>query len=172
MNLFKLNGIVSVDQNWGIGYNGKLLHRNSHDMRQFRDKTRNNIILMGRKTFESLPYGKALPDRINVVMTRNEYFSRPDVIVDNDINHIMNIDPSKEVYLIGGGEMFFNYYNQCHKIYVTKWQTKYPNVDTYMPNLDEDDNWVLALEQKVRSENDVDYSICEYINKEFMKFDV
>ena len=105
-------------------------------------------------------------------MTRDKNFSRPNVTVNNDIHSIMNIDPSKFVYLIGGGELFYQYYNQCAKIYVTKWHKKFENVDTFMPNLDKDENWVLAIERKVISDDGIDYSICEYMNKDFMRLEI
>jgi len=59
--------IFAVDNNWNIGYDGDLLYKISEDLKRFRRLTEGNIIIMGRKTFESLPDKKALPNRINIV---------------------------------------------------------------------------------------------------------
>lgn len=67
--------IVSVDENWGIGNNGQLLTKISADLKRFRKMTTNNIIIMGRKTLESFPEGKPLPNRINIVMTHSQEYT-------------------------------------------------------------------------------------------------
>lgn len=66
--------IVSVDENWGIGKDNQLLVRISADLKRFRKMTTDNIIIMGRKTLESFPDGKPLPNRINIVMTHNHEY--------------------------------------------------------------------------------------------------
>ena len=65
--------IVAVDNNWGIGYNGELLERIPEDMKYFKELTQNKPIIMGRKTWDSLPK-KPLPNRINIIITRNPIF--------------------------------------------------------------------------------------------------
>jgi len=67
--------IVSVDENWGIGNNGQLLAKISSDLKRFRKMTTGNIIIMGRKTLESFPEGKPLPNRINIVMTHSQEYT-------------------------------------------------------------------------------------------------
>ena len=64
-----MNLIVAVDQNWGIGKDGDLLKRISGDMKYFRNTTMGKDIIMGRRTFESLPGKKAIPGRTNLVFT-------------------------------------------------------------------------------------------------------
>ena len=63
-----ISAIVAVDANWGIGYNGQLLEHISDDLKRFKELTSNNTVVMGRKTWESLP-NKPLPNRFNVVLT-------------------------------------------------------------------------------------------------------
>ena len=66
-----MRAIVCADKNWGIGWqNGLLIHIPS-DMRFFREKTTGNVVVMGRKTLESLPGGRPLPDRDNIVFSRD-----------------------------------------------------------------------------------------------------
>ncbi|MDR0468840.1 MAG: dihydrofolate reductase [Peptococcaceae bacterium] len=63
--------IFSADENWGIGKKGELLYRIAPDMQYFRENTIGGVVVMGRKTLESLPGGKPLKDRVNIVLTRN-----------------------------------------------------------------------------------------------------
>ena len=65
-----ISAIVAVDNNWGIGYNGKLLERIPEDLKYFKELTNNNVIVMGRKTWNSLPVNP-LPNRTNIIITRN-----------------------------------------------------------------------------------------------------
>ncbi len=71
--------IAAIDSNNGLGYKGDLLTYIPGDLPRFKALTTNNTVIMGRKTFESLPKG-ALPNRINIVITRNKDFSAPNVI--------------------------------------------------------------------------------------------
>ena len=75
-----MNLIVAVDRNWGIGCDNKLLAHIPEDMKYFREMTLGKTVVMGRKTFESLPNG-ALPDRTNVVFTRDRNFKVENVEV-------------------------------------------------------------------------------------------
>ena len=63
--------IVNVSKNWGIGKDNGLLFHISKDMKFFKEHTTGNTIIMGRKTLESLPGSKPLPNRTNIVLTRN-----------------------------------------------------------------------------------------------------
>ena len=63
-----ISAIVAVDENWGIGFNGQLLEHIPEDMKFFKKITTGNVVIMGRKTWESLPI-KPLPDRLNLVVT-------------------------------------------------------------------------------------------------------
>lgn len=66
-----ISAIVAVDENWGIGYNGDLLEHIPEDLKYFKTLTDGNTIIMGRKTWDSLPK-KPLPNRFNVVITSQE----------------------------------------------------------------------------------------------------
>ena len=81
-----LYAIAAVDREWGIGRNGKLLFSIPDDLKQFKQKTMGTYVIMGRKTFESLPGAKPLPGRDNIVITKSESFEtqHPDVIVCHD----------------------------------------------------------------------------------------
>ena len=80
--------LYAVDANWGIGYKNDLLVKISEDLKDFKKLTTGNIIIMGRKTFESLPDSKALPNRINIVITKDESYSREGIEVVNSIEEL------------------------------------------------------------------------------------
>ena len=65
-----ISAIVAVDKNWGIGFEGQLLERLPPDMKYFKEITSNNAVVMGRKTWDSLPL-KPLPNRLNLIITKN-----------------------------------------------------------------------------------------------------
>ena len=71
-----MNLIVAVDKNWAIGNKGNLLVRIPADQKMFRDETMGKVIVMGRKTLESLPGGQPLHGRTNVVLTKNENYTK------------------------------------------------------------------------------------------------
>ena len=82
--------IFAVDNNWNIGYDGDLLYKISEDLKRFRRLTEGNIIVMGRRTFESLPDKKALQNRINIVITRDKEYKAEGAMV---INYLESLFP-------------------------------------------------------------------------------
>ena len=142
--------IVAADLNWGIGLNNNLLFHIKKDMEHFKKITTGNIVVMGRKTFESLPV-KPLPNRDNIVITSNREFKHKRCeIVHNDeeLDKITEKlrEKGKKVILIGGGTLYNKYIDYCKYAYVTRVNTK-KEADTFFPNLDRKDNW-LMLETK------------------------
>ena len=108
--MFKI--IVCTNNNNAIGKNGKLLYHISEDLRNFKRMTIGQIVVMGRKTFESLPYGKALTDRINIVITSyvDKQCEKDGAIfvpsIDEAINVCKAVGEEKEWYVIGGGSIY------------------------------------------------------------------
>ena len=87
--------IVAVDADWGIGKDGDLLQRISADMKYFREKTTGNVLVMGRKTLESFPNKKPLPNRVNIVLTKNKDYQAEGVVSRRFIRPIPRILPSR-----------------------------------------------------------------------------
>ena len=71
-----MNMIVATDKNWGIGKEGHLLTHLSGDLKYFKERTMGKVVVMGRKTLESLPGGKPLPGRTNIVLTANPDYEK------------------------------------------------------------------------------------------------
>ena len=153
-----MNLIVAVDRNWGIGCDNKLLAHIPEDMKFFREMTTGKVVVMGRKTFESLPNG-ALPNRDNVVITRNDDFKADNVRVQADLL----VDNSDDVFIIGGEQIYRQALPYCKYAYVTKINAEF-EADRYMENLDEHPDWTMESSKKISTQSGVDIEFVTYVN--------
>lgn len=159
-----MNLIVAVDKNWAIGKNGKLLASFRDDMEFFRDMTTGNVVVMGRKTLDSLPGGRPLPDRVNIVITSNKNFERKGVIVCNsldDVKEEIAKYKSDRVFCIGGGKIYDMMLDMCDVAYITKIDYAY-DADTYFPNLDEKKEWKVVEESAEHTSFDIAFKFVKY----------
>ena len=100
--------IVAADKNWAIGREGKLLTNIPDDLRFFRETTRDKVVIMGRKTVESLPGGRPLPNRTTILITRDPNYKMNDVIVVHSVEEALE-EAAKlktDIYVAGGGEIY------------------------------------------------------------------
>jgi dihydrofolate reductase len=142
----KVSLVVAAAENNAIGKNNQLLWNLPNDMKFFKNTTWGMPIIMGRKTFESM--GKALKGRINIVITRQPDWNTEDVLVAKDIDDaILKAKETncKEVYIIGGGEIFEQSFKKANKIYLTRVHTDLEG-DTFFPALDENE-WELLTSE-------------------------
>lgn len=156
--------IVAVSENNVIGANNQLLWRLSADLKNFKKITSGNTILMGRKTFESI--GKALPNRENIIITRNKNFSFENTKVFHSINTALDYcqkENREEVFIIGGGEIYKETLAQAQKIYYTKVKTQIEG-DTFFPNITWNE-WQITEENSFtkneKNEYDFDFLVLE-----------
>lgn len=133
-----LNAIVAFDNNYGIGYNGNLLFSVSSDLKRFKKLTLGHTVIMGRKTWESLPK-KPLPNRKNIVVTsKNLDVISKDVEVMRleEVKKYIDENPQEEIFIIGGGQLYKEFIEKYDKIYATQIYYNFSDVDTYFPSLD------------------------------------
>lgn len=164
-----ISAIVAVDENWGIGFNGELLEKIPEDMKWFRLLTHERTILMGRKTWDSLPE-KPLLDRLNLVITRGERkFDNMTVFINMEEAKVRAREAAKdhddEWFVIGGGQIYKELLPFCDRVYVTKIFKSHDNVDTYFPNLDEPEEWntwKVVHQSKTKVYNDIMYQFWIY----------
>jgi dihydrofolate reductase len=128
-----IKAILACDQEWGIGKNGALpWPHNSADLKWFKEHTNNSTIVMGRKTWESLPV-KPLPNRENIVVTSG-LVKGPDVVVD--IRSFYKILPQikfqKDVWIIGGAQLIEHCLDIIDEFYLSRIEGVY-NCDTFLP---------------------------------------
>ena len=127
-----LSLIVATTRDGVIGKEGKLIWRIPTDLKYFKKKTMGKKMIMGRKTFESLP--GLLPGREHIVLTRRKDFEVPEgVKLIHDFKEVdIYLNSDEEVFLIGGGEIFTHFLPLCRKLYIT-WVKKDFEGDTYFP---------------------------------------
>ena len=132
----KIKLIAAVDLRFGIGKDGSLLFKIPEDLRLFKQLTTGNIVLMGRKTFESIGC-IPLTDRINIVISSAKKYENEDVInFDNyktAIEYCKQIFADKDLYIIGGGKIYKQGIKYADEVILTKYNKLYENADTYFP---------------------------------------
>lgn len=156
--------IVAVNNDWGIGYNGDLLEKIPEDMKYFKELTTNNVVIMGRKTWDSLPK-KPLPNRTNIVITTQKKDNEDDakfMTLEEAMQYAIVNRPT-DVFIIGGGQIYEKLLPICNRIYVTKILKNHKDIDTYFPNLDKDPEWETSTCTELRfSEKDIPYAFLTY----------
>ena len=160
-----ISAIVAVDENWGIGYNGDLLAHIPDDLKRFQQLTTNHVVIMGRKTWDSLP-NKPLKNRLNLVISSQPRGVLEDMSIRISLEEakirLNHLDDDEEWFIIGGGEIYRKFLPQCDRVYVTKILKKFENVDTYFPNLDISPNWTPAMISEIYTYKDLSYQFWEY----------
>lgn len=181
-----ISAIVAVDKDWGIGFNGSLLERIPADLKHFKELTENNIVVMGRRTQESLP-DKRLPNRKNIVITNQEKD-------DEDETHYVDLETAirfliiaqiysagcdkwsslsnktlpklKDIFIIGGSSIYYQLLAYCDRIYLTKIYKHHDDIDTYFPNISQMENeWELTSADPAQEYNGIKYQFMVYDRK-------
>lgn len=150
-----------------IGNNGGLLWHIPEDLKRFKQLTLGHPIVMGRKTFESILaiLGKPLPQRQNIVVTRNPDFTYPDVItaasVDQAIEKARELDPL-EIHIGGGAEIYTQVLPYVDKLFVT-FIDDAPEADTFFPEFE--DMFEVACAHEKKDHNGLSYQWVDYVRK-------
>lgn len=163
--------IAAVDKNWAIGKDGGLLVSIPEDLRFFRQTTRDKVVIMGRKTVESLPGGMPLPNRKTILVTKDENYRMNDVTIVHSVEEAME-EAKKlgtEIYVAGGGKIYEQMLDYCDEALITFIDYSY-QADTWFPNLDKRPEWVLTSESEEQTHFDLVYYFRQYTRrKDFVK---
>lgn len=157
--------IVAISENNAIGKNNKLLWLISDDLKRFKKLTTGHTIIMGKKTFNSLPKG-ALPNRTNIVITHNKDVEIPGCIMANSIEDaIKKCDENDEIFIIGGGSIYKQFLQFTNKIYLTLVHESF-DADTFFPEINFNE-WVITEQTDFSSDakNKYAYSFITYAKK-------
>ena len=156
-----MQAIVAVSENWGIGKDNDLLFRISADLKRFRQLTAGHTVVMGRKTLESLPGGKGLPNRRNIVLTSNLDFTAENAEpVCTAAGAVFTA--GADAFVIGGATVYRQFLSLCDRVYVTKVFAS-PEADAFFPNLDESPDWEVACESEIMEENGLRFQYVDYV---------
>ncbi len=128
-----ISAIAAISEDGVIGYHGKLPWALPADLKRFRATTWGKPIIMGRKTHESL--GRALPGRVNIVLTRDTGFQARDCSVARTPDEALKLamkEGAEEAFVIGGSEVFEAFLPRCSKLYLTVVEGEFEG-DAYFP---------------------------------------
>lgn len=158
--------IAAVAENWGLGKNGQLLFSLPADMRRFRALTSYHTVVMGRKTLESLPGGRPLPKRRNIVLTsRAEPIEGAETV--HSVDELLSLvadEPAEEVYVIGGAQVYAQLLPHCERVLLTKVDAA-RSADAFFPDLDADPHWQAEEPSEPLEENGLSYRFIDYIRR-------
>lgn len=128
--------IAAVGRNLELGKGNDLIWHFKEDMKFFKETTTGSSVIMGRKTFESLP--KALPNRKNIVITNNRDYVADGGYVVNSIEKALEL-AGDNAFIIGGGNIYSQFLPLADKIYLTEIEDECADADTYFPQFDKND---------------------------------
>lgn len=152
--------VVATGLKQEIGLNNKLLWHLPEDLKRFKAITSGGTIIMGRKTYESI--GKPLPNRENIIITRNKTLKIPNCITVNSLDEAIDKATKSNVFVIGGEQIYNTAvsHKKVKKIMLTKIQKEY-KADTFFPKLTKE--WVQTQESKQHQYDNLNYSYIDYI---------
>lgn len=156
-----MQAIVAVSQSWGIGKGGDLLFRLPSDLRRFKAMTTGHTVIMGRKTLDSLPGGKGLPHRRNLVLSRQSDFAPDRTEVIHSVEDILKT-AEDDAFVIGGQQVYEQLLPYCARVCVTKVLAD-PEADAFFPDLDKLPEWKVASTGEMLTENGLSFQYVEYI---------
>ena len=128
--------IVAISENNAIGKAGDLLCHLPNDLKHFKELTTGATVVMGKKTFFSLPR-RPLPNRRNIVLTRDESFQYENTEVAHSIDHLLSIlSADEKVFIIGGGEVYKQFMPLVDELQITHIHHTWEDADTFFPEID------------------------------------
>ena len=161
-----LSIIVAVAENGAIGKDNDLIWYLSDDLKRFKALTTGHTIIMGRKTFESLPKG-ALPNRTNVVLTKDKSKSYPNCLMLHSVEEIIEkyAKNTEEHFIIGGGQLYADLLPYANRIYLTRVHHSF-EADVYFPEIKVEE-WKTESQEdfQVSEKNEYAYSFINLVKK-------
>lgn len=155
--------IVAVSEDWGIGKDNELLWHISEDLKRFKRLTTGNTVVMGKKTWESLPR-RPLPGRKNIVLTDNLKENIENAITCYSIeNALSKCFLEEEIFIIGGGSVYRQFMPLADRLYITHVHKNAP-ADIYFPEIDLK-IWKVTEEEEFLSDEGIPYTYTVYGRK-------
>ena len=155
----KISIIVAMSKNFVIGKNNSMPWHISEDLKRFKRLTVGNTIIMGRKTFESI--GKVLPDRRNIILTRNKDLMINGAEVVSSIEEALSISKyDKNIFIIGGEQIYRLAFPHCSYLYLT-YINKEMIGDAFFPKFDKS-KWLEVSRKEALSSNNISFSFIDY----------
>jgi len=163
-----MNLIVAVDNNWAIGKSGGLIYHLPADLRFFKETTNGKVVIMGDKTLLSLPNGKPLPNRTNIIMSLDNIQVDGAIVCHStkDLEKAIASYDNDEVFVIGGAYIYSMMLPYCKRAFITKIDASTPDADKFFPNLDKTPGWKLTNETETMTDNGLNFKFTIYENSQ------
>lgn len=157
--------IVAINRNRGIGFENRLLYRLPDDLKRFKQLTLGHTVIMGRKTFESLPNG-ALPGRRNIVLSRTHTSFQGAECFSSLQEALRQCASSEQIFIIGGGQLYAEALPLADRVFLTEVEDSAAQADVFFPELPAGE-WILDAreEHSPDSKHAFAFSFSEYIRK-------
>lgn len=163
----RLSIIVAQAENRAIGLNGDMPWHLSGDLKRFKELTMGHPVVMGRRTWESLPK-RPLKGRRNIVLSQTEGFDPEDAEVVHSVNDLFDLlrDCDDEVFVIGGGRLYALLMPWVNRLYVTWVHREFADADTFFPVIDLSEFTLVHQSERLFDEKSgLEYSYAEYDRK-------
>ena len=167
-----MKAIAAVDKKWGIGLKGNLLVRIPADMKNFRNLTMGNVIVLGRKTLAGFPNGLPLQGRTNIILsTKKDFEVRNGIVVHSkeELFEELKKYDNDSIYVTGGGTVYDMLIPYCDTAIITKIDYSY-EADTHFPDLDKLSNWEIVEEGEEETCFSIEYRFMTYKNHTPLKY--
>jgi len=162
-----MNAYVVADQHWAFGRNGGLLFSLPADLERFLSLTRNGTVIMGPELLVFFTGGAPLPQRRNIIVSR-DLSALPEgaegVTSPEKALLLAGGPESENLWIIGGGSIYAALLSRCHRVYLTRVETRVEESDTFFPNLDKLPNWEVASQGEPMEEDGLKFRFLEYVN--------
>ncbi len=158
---------VTADKNWGIGKVGRQITAIPEDVRYIRSATAGQNVIMGRKTFETIPVSQLPQNRNNIVLSRNAAYKAQGAVVCSSVEEALKLAEANggDTYILGGAEVFAETLEFADEVQVTHIDYAY-DVDARFPDLDKLPEWVLMSESEEMTHFDTIYHLKKYSRRE------
>ena len=151
----KISIIVAMSNNNVIGINNTLPWHIPQDLKRFKSLTMGNPIIMGRKTFESMP--KALPNRTNIILTKKKDYQPEGALVVNTVEEALTlVEEDAQPFIIGGGEIYRLFMEKCDRIELTRVHHDF-DADVFFPSIDTS-KWAIVNQEDILATGDQPYN--------------
>ena len=153
-----MNAIVAISENGGIGKDNGLLFHISADLKRFKELTSGHTVIMGRKTLQSLPGGRGLPNRRNIVITRDIDFTAGRAEIVHSVDEALAL-AEEDAFVIGGASIYQAMLPYCDKVYLTKVYAD-AEADVFFPSLC---GWQVVRRSEMQEENGLRFQYIDYM---------
>ncbi len=149
-----LSLIEAIGENRELGHHGKLPWHLPADFQRFKAMTRGHTVIMGRKTYESI--GRPLPERTNIVITRDQSYMAPGCIVVHSFDEALAKAQGDEVFVIGGAQVYAEAMPRADRLYITHVQGSF-EADTFFPEIPMSE-WKVMQQEEVPADEKNNYA--------------